>query len=270
MPPLPGRLVDAHVHLLPDRLADAIRAFFRDRHPDYCLYPHRWREARAALVAAGVARCWSLSYAHRPGIAAPLNRWMAEAFLDDPVVVPGGTAHPGDDVAGVVREALVDLRLRVLKLHCSVGGFVPDDERLDPLWRAASARGTPVVVHLGHAEDGTTRADEVDALARVAGDWPEARIVVAHCAAPAVDSALDLLRRTRHVYADLTPVGPRAAHVTAAAIAGVEDRLLFGSDVPNTGIALEAAVAHVRALGLSDDALVAVLGGTAERLLAPH
>ena len=44
-------LVDAHVHLLPDRLADAIRGFFAARMPDYCRYPHRWAEARADVAA---------------------------------------------------------------------------------------------------------------------------------------------------------------------------------------------------------------------------
>jgi predicted TIM-barrel fold metal-dependent hydrolase len=263
-------VVDAHVHLLPDRLAAAIRRFFEERMPSYCHYPYPWEQARAAVVAAGVARCWSLPYAHRPDVAAPLNRWMAEAFHHDPVVVPGGTVHPGDDVAGVVREALVDLRLRVLKIHCSVGAFTADDERLDPLWREASARATPVVVHLGHAVDGTTTAEEVAPIADVARRWPDARIVVAHCGAPAVAPVLALLRATRAVHADLTPVGARLAALDAAALAGLEDRILFGSDAPNTGSPIERSVAHVRALGLAPDAEVAILGGNALRLLAPH
>jgi len=263
-------LVDAHVHLLPDRLAAAIRRFFEERMPSYCHYPYPWQAARAAIADAGVTRCWSLPYSHKPDVAAPLNRWMAEAFHDDPMVVPGGTVHPGDDVGGVVREALVDLRLRILKIHCSVGAFAPDDERLDPLWREASARGTPVVVHLGHAVDGTTAADEVRPIAAVARRWPEARIVVAHCGAPAVEPVLALLRATRAVHADLTPVGARLTPVDAAALAGLEDRILFGSDAPNTGSAIGTSVAHVRAMGLGADAEAAVLGGNATRLLAPH
>ena len=50
-------------------------------------------------------------------------------------------------------------------------------------------------------------------------------------------------------------------------MAGLEDRLLFGSDAPNTGVTIEQAVAHVRSLGLDGDAESAVLGGNAERLL---
>jgi hypothetical protein len=157
-----------------------------------------------------------------------------------------------------------------MKLHCSVGRYGADDERLDPLWREASWRGTPVVVHLGHAEDGTTTAAEVEPLWRVARRWPDAKIVVAHCGAPAVPATLELLRGTRAVCADLTPVGTRLAAVRPHAIAGLAHRLLFGSDAPNTGVTIEEAVAHVRRLGLDPEAEAAILGGTAERLVAPH
>lgn len=261
-------LVDAHVHLLPDRLARAIRRFFVERMPDYRGYPCELAPARAAIVDAGVTRCWSLPYAHKPGMARDLNRWMAETFADDAMVVPGATVHPGDDVAREVAEALDVLRLRIVKLHCSVGAFTPDDPRLEPLWRHVSTTGCPVVVHAGHGENGLTSAAELAPLERVAHRWPDARIVLAHCAMPATSAALDLLRRAPSLHADLTPVGPMLAPVTRDAIAGLEDRLLFGSDAPNTTVTIEQAVAHVRALGLDGDAESAVLGGTAARLLA--
>jgi predicted TIM-barrel fold metal-dependent hydrolase len=261
-------LVDAHVHLLPDPLARAIRRFFVERIPDYSGYPCELAPARAAIAAAGVTRCWSLPYAHKPGMARDLNRWMAETFADDAMVVGGATVHPADDVAREVAEALDVLGLRIVKLHCSVGAFAPDDPRLDPLWRHVSTAGCPVVVHAGHAENGLSSAAELTPLERVARRWPDARIVLAHCGMPATSAALDLLRRAPSLYADLTPVGPMLAQVSREAIAGLEDRLLFGSDAPNIGVTIEQAVVHVRALALDADAERAVLGGTAERLLA--
>jgi len=260
-------LVDAHVHLLPDRLAAAIRSFLERGLPGYVLYPHQLDTARAALDAAGVTRCWSLPYAHKPGMARDLNRWMAETFTGDPLVVGGATLHPGDDVAAEVAEALDVLGLRLVKLHCSVGAFAADDERLDPLWRRVSDTGHPVVVHAGHALNGQTTAAELEPLERVARRWPEARIVLAHCGAPATGAALDLLRRAPALCADLTPVGPALAAVSRDQVAGLEHRLLFGSDAPNTGVAVEEAVAHVRGLGLDVAAEAAILGGNAERLL---
>lgn len=265
----PVPLVDSHVHLLPDRLAAAIRGFFTRHMPTWSIpYPHAWEPARAAIVAAGVTRCWSLPYAHKPGMASALNRWMAETFGDDPVVEPGGTAHPGDDVAAVVDEALGPLGLRLLKLHCSVGEFHADDPRLDPLWARVSHGGQPVVVHVGHAIDGQTTATEVAEIGRVAARWPDARIVLAHCGGPAIDAGLALVRASRSVHADLTPVASSLATVSRTAIAELESRLLFGSDAPNTAVAIERTRAHVEGLGLDPAQTAAILAGNATALLS--
>src|SRR5262245_34295444 len=236
--------------------------------PHFAGYPSEPATARAALEAAGVTRCWTLPYAHKPGMARDLNRWMAETFADDPLVVGGATLHPGDDVAEEVTVALDVLGLRVVKLHCSVGRFSPDDPRLAPLWLHVSDAGHPVVVHAGHAVNGQTTATEIEPLARVARAWPDARIVIAHCGAPATSATLALLGSTRSVHADLTPIGPQLAPVSRDDVAGLTGRLLFGSDTPNTGVTIEQAVAHVRGLGLDAEAERAVLGGNAERLLA--
>ena len=224
--------------------------------------------ARAALVDAGVDRCWSLPYAHKGGMASSLNRWMAETFARDALVIPGGTLHPDDDVARVLDEALGELRLPLLKLHCSVGRFSADDRRLDPLWQRVSRDGVPVVVHTGHAEDGTTTAVELAPIARVAERFPDARVIIAHCGAPAVDAALAIVRGTRNVHADLTPVIYTPVPLHARALDGIERRILFGSDAPNTGVPIADAIAHVRALGLSRDAEQAILGGNARALVA--
>ena len=265
-----ARLVDAHTHLLPERLAAAIRAFFVEHISGEAFrYPSAWPAARAALAEAGVERCWSLPYVRRPGSASALNRWMAETFGSDPFVEPGATVHPGDDVAQVADEALGSLGLRLFKLHCAVGDYPLADRRLDPLWARVSGSGTPVVVHLGHAAGGTTTADELADLDTLAGRWPAARIILAHCAAPAVDESLALLRRHPNLHADLTPVVFDVAPLRPGALAGLEDRILFGSDVPNVAVRVEEAMAAVRALGMNPSHQALVLGGNADRLLPP-
>jgi len=109
---------------------------------------------------------------------------------------------------------------------------------------------------------------EIDALSRVAHRWPDARIIVAHCGAPAVEATLALLRSTRSVYADLTPVTAMLAPITRTSIAGLERRVLFGTDAPNVAVSIEDAIAHIRMLELAPGDEAAVLGSTAEQLLA--
>jgi uncharacterized protein len=266
----PVRIVDAHTHLLPDRLARAIRAYFIQAIPPESFpYPPEPAAAHAALREAGVARCWSLAYVKRPGSASALNRWMAETWLNDPLVEPAGTVHPGDDVAAVVDEAL-GLGLRLFKLHCAVGEFSLDDERLDPFWVRVSDRGLPVVVHLGHSPAGPTEAEELAILDRVATAWPEARIVLAHLAAPAVHEALALLRTHRSLHADLTPVVFHPVPLLRGDLDGVAGKILFGSDLPSLGLSFPEVVNHVRGLGLGPEEEAAVFSGNADRLVPPR
>ena len=260
-------IVDAHVHLLPERIAAKIRRFFEMHQAPRLIYPYSAGAARAALQAAGVERCWSLPYAHRAGVAAGLNRWMSETWRSDTFVVPGATVHPEDSVAAVVAEADRELGLRIFKIHCSVGAFPADDERLDALWRHASEKGCPVVVHCGSAADGTAAEDEVAAVERTVERFPEAPIIIAHFGAPALGPVADLIRRSRRVYADLTPMVATPVHPPRSLIAGIERRILFGSDTPTVGISIEDSIAAVRSWRLDSEDEIAILGGTAETLL---
>lgn len=260
-------IVDAHTHLLPLRLAAKIRRFFEERASPRMPYPYAPERARESIIAAGIGRCWSLPYAHRAGVAAGLNRWMAETWGSDPVVVPGATVHPGDDVSQVIEEA-IGLSLRVFKLHCSVGAFGPDEPRLDPLWRRVSETGHPVVVHVGSAPEGTATTGEVEAIARTVRRWPRARIIVAHFGSPSEAATLDLIRRTHSVYADLCPVVGDPVRLDRRAIAGIERRILFGSDIPTVAVTIEDSIARVRSWSLDPEEESAVLGSTAETLLA--
>lgn len=259
-------IIDSHVHLLPERLAAKIRRFFEERGAPPLLYPYDPDAARQALVSAGIGRCWTLPYAHRGGVASGLNRWMAEAFLNDPFVVPGATVHPDDDVPSVVSEA-VHLELPVFKLHCSVGRFGPDDPRLDPLWAAVSAGGQPVVVHGGSAPEGTASPVEIEAIGRTAARWPAARIIVAHFGSPSEKETLELLARAPSVFADLTPVVGEPVRISGGDIGGFERRVLFGSDTPTVAVTIEDSLARVRAWRLSPADEASVLGGNAERLV---
>jgi predicted TIM-barrel fold metal-dependent hydrolase len=260
-------IVDAHVHLLPERLAAKIRRFFEERGAPRMPYPYSPEAARRHLVDAGITRCWSLPYAHRAGVAGPLNRWMAETWSGDPMVIPGATVHPDDDVSAVVGEAIDTLGLRVFKLHCSVGAFSPGHPRLDPLWARASESGRPVVVHAGSAPEGTAEEEEVRAVGRVAAAWPRARVVIAHFGSPAVETTLALLREHPNLHADLCPVVGDPVRLSRESIAGLERRILFGSDTPTVAVTIGDSLERVRSWKLDPPHEEAILGGTANRLL---
>ncbi len=271
-------IVDAHVHLHPDRLAAKVRAFMQRPRPDgtprlpmaYGIDPD---EVLTAMAADGVERVWSFSYAHKPGIAVGLNEASAElaaATRTGPLpVMGGGTVHPADDDPGAIVEDAVDrLGLGVLKLHCSVGAFDVDDRRLGPVFAVAAERRLPVVIHLGHAVDGRTEVGELAAFDRVAAAHPDAVLILAHSGHEAAHEALAVIDAHPCVHADLTPVASSPVDLAAADIAARPDRFLFGSDAPNTPFGVGESLARVRALGLPPATEAAVLGGNAERLAA--
>lgn len=272
---MPSPVVDAHVHLLPPRLQAAIRGFFHTRGfpRDGFAYPADPAQACDRLAAEGISEAWSLPYARRPGSAAELNAAMARfaaGHADGAAVkvIGGCTVHPADDrPAGLVRTAVEDLGLRVLKLHCSVGDFTPDDRRLDPVWAYASAVALPVVLHAGHAPDGHTEAAELVPVETVARRYPAARIIIAHCGHTASDVALRLVARHPGVHADLTPVLRQPVRPDPAALAAVAGKVLFGSDAPNTGLSVSSQLALLADGGLTAADRVAITGGTARRLI---
>lgn len=257
--------VDCHVHAFPDRLALAVRNMLGQR-----------GQLTADPLLPGVAEqvrdegfdaAWILPYAHRPGVAEGCNEWSAQEVKKYPWLVPGATFHPGDEgFARLVERALVELRLRVVKLHCSVGQFKVSDERLTPLWECAAQQGVPVLVHAGFAEPGMTRPEEVEDIELVLRAHPGLRLVLAHSGQPNIATALRLLDRYENLHADLTPVWLAPIEVAASDLRRFSGRFLFGSDAPNCPIPVADLVARVGLMELSEDEKAAILGGNAARL----
>jgi predicted TIM-barrel fold metal-dependent hydrolase len=266
-------IVDAHTHLLPGRLAEKVRAFFDAHMTGELVYPLDHRRVLDLLAADGVHSVWNLPYAHKAGIASGLNASTADTtqrLADHAVaVITGCTTHPDEArPTDVVAEAVERHGARVVKLHCSVGAFRADDRRLDGVWAYAAEQRLPVVVHAGHAVSGHTGADDLSPISVVADRHPSTTIVIAHTGHHAHEQALALLDVHANLYADLTPVVTELVPIAAAAARRFADRLLFGSDAPNTGCITSQLVAHVDALGLTQDQRAQILGGNAERLIA--
>ncbi len=262
--------VDAHVHLLPGRLAEKVRGFFEAGGLVDLAYPLDHGAICERLAGEGVSTVWTLPYAHRRGVAEWMNEESAATARRGLAVevVGGATVHPDDDdPAGLVRTAVDDLGLRVLKLHCSVGDYDPADPRLTPVWEYAESVALPVVVHAGHSVLGTTGLDDLGPVEQVARRHPEARIIIAHCGHDAVDEAVRLVEEHTYVHADLTPVVFDLVGIAPTDAGRISDKLLFGTDAPNTGITAGGCLAHVAALGLDPEQHAAVTGGNARRLV---
>jgi len=235
------RVYDAHVHLFPERLFEAIWRWF-----DTNAWPIRYRLHAEAVVeflqARGITRYTALVYAHKPGMARSLNRFVAELGRAHRQIAPLGTVMPGEpDAAAIVKEALGPLGLRGIKLHCHVQRLAADDARLDAVYEICASEGRPVVIHAGRepaspAYGVDTRAlcaaDQID---RVLLRHPKLRMVVPHLGADEYEAYGALLDRHEHLYLDTTMAiaGYFGADPPRSLFPGRASRLLYGTDFPN-------------------------------------
>lgn len=247
-------VVDAHTHLLPGRLAEKIRAFFDEHVAGDLAYEIDINSTLDALHYEGVETVWNLPYAHRADVASQLNRdilGLSEAFADHPVdIVPGCTVHPDDSTPARDLSEAVEAGARVLKLHCSVGNYSPVDPRLHDVLSEAATLGVPVVIHAGHAISGSTMAEELGPVGQAAAAHPDTTLILAHFGHHAFEDAAQLMTRHPNLYADLTPVVVDPVPLTIEVAERFRERILFGSDAPNTGRPVTELLAGLTELGL--------------------
>jgi predicted TIM-barrel fold metal-dependent hydrolase len=238
----PGfRYVDAHTHLHPPRLFAAIRRWF-DEHTHWNLTgPMEPETVVAALRAAGVERFAFFSYAHRPGMARELNRWIRDTAERFPDSIPLGTVHAGDDPAGVVDEACGAWGMAGIKLHVQVQRFLPDDPRMVPVYERLVALDRALVIHVGTGPH-TNEFTGLASLARILARFPSLRASICHMGAFQTRAAFRLLDRYEHLHLDttmaLTPASTPFTRIDPAVVRDEDlvryaDRILFGSDFPN-------------------------------------
>jgi predicted TIM-barrel fold metal-dependent hydrolase len=275
VPPGPP-VFDAHVHLFPGRLNRSLWGWF-DAHA----WPVRYRlEAEAAiefLLRRGVSRFAALIYAHKPGIARSLNRFVADLVRAHSQIVGLGTVLPGEpDAEDIVREALGPLGLRGIKLHSHVQKVAADDPRLDPVYAICEGAQRPVVIHAGRepaseAYGIDTRAlCSPDQIGRVLQRYPHLNVIVPHLGADDYDAYAALLDAHDNLYLDTTMAiaGYLPGTPPPALFPRYAQRCLYGSDFPNLPYAWDRELKVIADTPMPDAAREALLWGNASRLFA--
>ena len=268
--------IDVHVHLHPPRLARAIEHHFADRHGWVAAHSFEPAAVAATLAEHGVERFCVFSYAHRPGIARSLNAWLAATAKTLPGAVALGTVHPDDpDLPAVVPEAVDDLGLVGIKLHCSVQRVTADDRRLDPLYERLEAEGRPLVIHAGTMP----YRDEWTGVARfeaVMKRFPALRACVAHLGCFEAERFLALTAEYPSLYVDTAmALAPAAARwvgdpgpIPTALLLRHQDRIIHGSDFPIIPYPYEEEYRWAAGRALPAEVRAKIFGGNARRFLA--
>ncbi|MFC6990230.1 amidohydrolase family protein [Haloplanus sp. GCM10025708] len=268
--------IDAHVHVLPERLLAAVRNALNDEAGWEFAHPTDREAIEAVLHEAGVERYVSLPYAHRSGVAADLNEWVRARAEESEMLIPFATVHPDDDVADVVYDAL-EAGARGLKFHCPVQRCPPDDPRLDPAYELAADFDRPVLFHAGTAPmfRGDSAVGPVPFESFVAS-FPDVRACCAHMGAYDVEEFLAIADDYDSVFLDTTFAMSSAAErymdfdpgtVADDRIEELSDSIMYGSDFPNIPYDYAAERDHLLSRDLSEATYRDVFRRTAERFL---
>jgi len=270
---IPG-IVDAHVHFLPDRLQEAVWRWFDGLSPAWPVtYRSPAPERLATLTRLGVRHHTALAYAHRPGMLRYLNDYTLGLAASDGPVIPSFTIFPEP---GVGAETARCLRAggRCVKVHLQVGGFDATDPLLDEAWGLLQEAAAPVVIHAGAVADGSGNEQWCgpEPLRRLLARYPRLRLVIAHLGAPDFGVFLALAQEHPGVWLDTAMVFTVPPYLGAfppdlvPRLAGLRERIVFGSDFPTIPHALASQLSGIAALGLGDDWLRDVLWNNGMRL----
>jgi hypothetical protein len=199
---------------------------------DRVVYPGRAPHRGESISNDHVARC----------VAAAPDRIIGFAGIDVAMAREAALAEV-DRAAG--------MGLRGVALDPTFAGLAADHSLLYPVYDRCAERRIPVLVASGAI---VGRLDDPLRFDRVAADFPELRLVIAHGLWPATDMWLALAYRHAHVYLDVS-VGWRMPGVAPLLVEAahnlVGDKLVYASAYPARPL---SEWRDLRALGFSDSA----------------
>jgi hypothetical protein len=267
-------VVDAHVHLFPDRVAEAIWRWF-EQYGWPIRYKLRAPDVARFLLDRGVERVVGLAYSHTAGMARALNAAMAAIAQSEPRVTGLATVLPGEPGARAILEEAFAMGLAGVKLHCHVQCFAPDADELGEIAEACVAADRPLVMHAGREPKSPHYKCDPHALCsaervdRLLCAHPGLRLCVPHLGADEFDAYERLLERHANLWLDTTMAmagyfpGPLPVRLLRAR----PDRVIYGSDFPNLPYAWDRELGRLGAMKLPDEDAARLFAGNARALL---
>jgi predicted TIM-barrel fold metal-dependent hydrolase len=270
IPPGLPPVIDAHVHLFPDRVFEAVWRWF-DKYGWPIRYKIHSRQVVEFLLSRGISRVVALHYSHQPGMARALNEYAAEIARAEPRVIALATVLPGEPGAVQILEDAFRAGLKGVKLHCHVQCFSPDAAPLDEIYQACELADKPIVIHAGrepsnpHYRCDTREVCSAERIERVLQDHPRLKLCVPHLGADEFRAYERLLERHDRLWLDTTmmladyfpfEVPIRLFHCR-------RERIMYGTDFPNVPYAWDRELRKFAGLALPPEHQARILSENA-------
>jgi len=247
-------VVDAHVHVFPSSIFSAVWKWF-DEHAWRIRYRMSTSGVLDFLLSRGVSRIVALQYAHKPGIAPELNRYMARKCSEFPGRVAGlATVFPGEENAPDILEQAFEAGLSGVKLHAHVQCFDMVSEGMHQVYDCCQEHGRPLVIHAGREPKSPAyRCDphqicSSDRVEQVVRNYPHLQLCVPHLGFDEMSAYRKLIEKYDNLWLDTTMVladyFPIREQVDLNRYR--PDRILYGSDFPNIPYAWDRELKRVQ------------------------
>ena len=233
-------IIDFHTHIYPEASASKTLSAVQSRAGISCFSDGTQAGLVQSMDKAGIAFSVVCSVATKPEMVSPIHEWLET--VRSPRMIPFATLHPDRPMGAEEAESLRRKGFKGFKVHPDYQGFFVDEKRAYPFYEAAQAAGMIVLFHAG-LDRGLPEPihSTPERLARVHGDFPSLRMVVAHMGGEAVFDETERHLLGRELFMDtsfvLRVMPPRTLERFMKSHPA--ERILFGSDSPWTDQAEE-------------------------------
>jgi uncharacterized protein len=258
-------IIDAHMHVWPDHIADAMQSQRPSGMP--LRFDGKLSGLLRTMDETGIDKGLALGVGIKASVVARTNEFIGTVPRDR--LVPMGTVHPDLPVEENIRS-LKDNGIVGVKLHPLFQALSLSDPRVRDILAALSEEGMPVISHVGAGgDDEANERGAPDALRRLADDLPDLTLIACHYGGyHRLDEAEEHVVGSRVFLETSWP--PTLADLEKERLVAIirrhgADRVVFGSDWPMADPAAE--IAAIRDLGLTDDEADGILGNNLARIL---
>lgn len=264
------QLIDFHVHVFPDALAEravsslgktvGLKPLTDGTLKDTCIKMKEWN----------VDSFVTLNIAVKPNQQTNVNNFAKEVQESKsvPTAYSFGSVHPLAEDCIAEMERVRNLSLKGIKLHAPYQGLDIDDEKYYPIFDYASETGLPVLIHSGYDPyDKNHIYASPSAIARISRDFPKMTFIAAHLGGLCCFEEVSEYIVGKNIYFDTAFIANTISKEMAKKIIEKHgcDKVLFGSDCPWTSS--EQTFEFIDSLGLSSSNLDLIFHKNAQSLL---
>jgi uncharacterized protein len=250
-------VIDAHVHLFPDELFAAVWQWFEIHG-----WPIRYKLGSDAILSflfdRGVSHVIGLQYAHKPGVARRLNRYMASLCARHDRLTGMATVYPGEPDAGKILIDGFNMGLKGVKLHAHVQCFDMQSHSMKEIYQVCSDHCWPLVIHAGREPKSPAYLCDPYHICKsgfvreVLREYPDLKVCVPHLGADEFDDYVRMLEQFDNLWLDTTMM--LADYLPCSGIPKLSDlrpdRIIFGTDFPNLPYAWDREIKRLTEMSL--------------------